>query len=47
MESQRRCREGLEVVFDSPGDVTVLRVEVPMGEPIAHVGDVGGLRGSG
>lgn len=47
LESQHRCCEGLEVVFDSPGDVPVIRVEVPMGEPIAHAGDVGGLRGSG
>ena len=27
-------------MFDSPGDVAVVRVEVPMGEPIAHAGDV-------
>ena len=47
MESQHRCCEGLEVVFDSPGDVAVVRVEAPMGEPIARAGDVGGLRGSG
>lgn len=41
LESQHRSSEWFEVVLDGPRHVSVVRVEVPVGQSITHAGDVG------